>query len=198
SRRRAIGLAADRGAAGERAIDAVDFAESAALDHLDDTPVGGAVVVDMVAHLGDAIVLARGGDHGAAFADRVGERLLDEDVLAGAAGGDGGQGVPVVGRGDHDGVDIFDIEQLAEIVEFGGRLPLRFGYDIGGAIDVGAVNVADGGGSNVRLFEKLVEARRALPADPEEAHAGAVAGRGWGGAHRRGVDGGTAGEGGTY
>ena len=43
-------------------------------------------------------------DHVEAFVDLVAHRLLDVDVLAGLAGMDGHQGVPVVGRADDDGV----------------------------------------------------------------------------------------------
>ena len=41
-------------------------------------------------------------DHAPAFADVVADRLFDIDVLAGLHGPDGGQGVPVVRRGDAD------------------------------------------------------------------------------------------------
>ena len=47
----------------------------------------------------------RGLDHQPALADVVRTRLLDVDVLAGVGGEDRGRGVPVVRRGDPDGVD---------------------------------------------------------------------------------------------
>ena len=64
----------------------------------------------------DPVVLAGGLDHPPAFADVVADRLLDVDVLARLAGPDRGQGVPVVRRGDRDGVDVLVVEDLAEVL----------------------------------------------------------------------------------
>ena len=114
----------------------MDLAERAGLDHLHDAPVRRPIVVDVVAHLGDALVLERGGHHGAAFADGVGQRLLDEDVFAGLAGVDGGQRVPVVRRGHHHGVEIFALQQLAEIVELLGLVALRLFDGRRGGVEV--------------------------------------------------------------
>ena len=52
------------------------------------------------AGLADPVVLAGRLDDAPAFADVVADRLFDVDVLAGLHGPDGGQGVPVVRRGD--------------------------------------------------------------------------------------------------
>ena len=155
----------------------MDLAQRAGLNHLHDAPVGGPVVVDVVAHLRDALVLVRRGHHGAAFADGIGERLLDEDVLAGAAGVDEGQRVPVVGRPHHDGVEFLALQQLAEIVERLGLAPLRFFDRGGGAIEVRLVQIADGGGVHVRLPHELVEPRGALAAESDEADLNLVARR---------------------
>ena len=43
------------------------------------------------------------------------ERLLDVDVLAGLAGHDGRQRVPVIGRADDDRVDVLAVEHAAEV-----------------------------------------------------------------------------------
>ena len=48
------------------------------------------------------------------------------DVLAGLAGVDGLQGVPVVRRADDDGVDVLAVEQLAVVVCTCGGLPPIF------------------------------------------------------------------------
>ena len=53
--------------------------------------------------------------------DAVGQRLLAIDVLAGLAGQDGDDRVPVVGRGDDDRVDVLAIEDLAEVAVGLGR-----------------------------------------------------------------------------
>ena len=71
------------------------------------------------ADLDDPVVLPRRLDHRPALDDRHRQRLLDVDVLARVAGGDHLDGVPVVGRGDHDGVDILAIEDRAEILDAG-------------------------------------------------------------------------------
>ena len=164
-RRRGVGGLADgRGAGDQRAIDATDFAERAGADDLHDAAVGGAIVVDVVPHLGDALVLERGSHHGAAFADGVGERLLDEDVLARLAGVDGGQGVPVVRRGHHHGVEIFALQKLAEIVELLGLVPLRLLDGRGGGIEVRLIEIADRRGDHVGMPHELVEARCSLAA----------------------------------
>ena len=73
----------------------------------------------LVAHLRDDLVLPGGLGHGAAFGDRVGQRLLAVDVLALLHGRDGRDRVVMVGRGDHHGVDplVQLVEHLAEVAE---------------------------------------------------------------------------------
>ena len=67
------------------------------------------------AHLDDAVVRRAAFDHHAAFADRQRERLLDVDVLAGLAGHDRRQRMPVIGRADDDGIDVVAVEHAAEV-----------------------------------------------------------------------------------
>ncbi len=71
--------------------------------------------------------------HLAALMDAVGQRLFAEDVLAALHGGDGGDSVVVVGRGDHHGVDLLLqlVEHLAEIAKL-----LRLGMVVEGAFDI--------------------------------------------------------------
>src|SRR5262249_13754021 len=59
--------------------------------------------------LADAAVLARRLHDAPAFADIVAHRLLDVHILARLHGPDGGQRVPVIGRGDEHGGDGFVI-----------------------------------------------------------------------------------------
>ena len=75
------------------------------------------VAAALGAGLDDPVVLPRGLDDPPAFADVVADRLLDVDVLAGLAGPDRRQGVPVVGRGDRDGVDRLVVEQAADVLD---------------------------------------------------------------------------------
>ncbi len=75
------------------------------------------------AHLHHALVGGRRLQHPVAFAHHVRQRLLDVDVLARGARQDRHERVPVVGRRDHDGVDVGPVEQLAEVLVRRGRVP---------------------------------------------------------------------------
>jgi hypothetical protein len=79
-----------------------------------DTLVG----VALIAHLGDAPLAGRQFGQGAGLAQRVGERLLDEDVLAEVDRHAGGGEVDVVGSGDAHRVDpvAHFLEHLAEVL----------------------------------------------------------------------------------
>ena len=73
------------------------------------------------------------------------DRLLDVDVFAGLHRPDGGQGVPVIRRGDGDGINRFVVEYLAEVLfELGGLVLLLFGKGHSRANDR-LVSVANGG-----------------------------------------------------
>ena len=69
------------------------------------------------AHLHDALVLARRGQHRLPFGDVHADRLLNVDVGAGLRRLDHRQRVPVIGRGDEDDVEILLREHLAIIAE---------------------------------------------------------------------------------
>ena len=62
------------------------------------------------------LVARRRLDHLAAFPHGVRRRLLDEHVLAGLEPPDGGERVPVIGRGDDDGVDVLVVEDAAQVL----------------------------------------------------------------------------------
>ena len=68
------------------------------------------------ADLHDLVVPRRRLDHLAAFPHRVRRGLLDVDVLAGLERPDGGERVPVVRRGDDDGVDVLVVEHAPQIL----------------------------------------------------------------------------------
>ncbi len=61
------------------------------------------------------LVLARGGEHGLAFADIDTDGFLHVDVGAGFDGGDHGESMPMIGRGDENDVEIFLLQHLAVI-----------------------------------------------------------------------------------
>src|SRR5579871_6962598 len=62
-----------------------------------------------------AVVLLHGTHELAAFKPVVRARLLHVNIFAGLAGPDRNERVPVIGRGDGDGVNIFVLEQLADV-----------------------------------------------------------------------------------
>src|SRR5207248_7879713 len=87
--------------------------------------------------LDDPAVAAGGLDGDPALVDVVAARLLDVDVLAGLAGPDGHQGVPVVRRGDRDRIDVLVLEHPADVLHGPGRLAAG-GLDALGGRAVGA------------------------------------------------------------
>ena len=82
-----------------------------------------AAVLETALH--DALVFARRLDHLLAFPAVVCGRFLDVDVLAGLAGPDGRQGMPVIGSGRDDGVDRLVVQGLAEILDDLGWFSLQ-------------------------------------------------------------------------
>src|SRR5262245_22347826 len=76
-----------------------------------------AVAAALVAHLDVALVLAGGGDEQLPLARVVAAGLLDVHVLAGLAGEDGHDRVPVVARGDGDPVNFLVVQDAAEIAD---------------------------------------------------------------------------------
>jgi hypothetical protein len=117
----------------------------------------------------------------------VGERLLAVDVLAGPQGGEGDDRVPVVGRRDHDGVDVLSGDELAEVVVGPaagepGRGPRRVElvHPRPGGLTTGRVDVADGDDAHALLVEKGPQEAPRLDAHPDEADAEPVARRGAG------------------
>ena len=118
---RAIGLVPDRATRlVAEPLGHVDLAELARAQKRDGV-LNALVAAALRAGLDDALVLSRGLDHAPAFADVVADGLLDIDVLAGLARPDRRQRVPVVGRGDRDGVDRLVVEQAANVLNDLGR-----------------------------------------------------------------------------
>ena len=102
-------------ALGAADLDVLELAD-VAVEHQFAAEQHSRVVPLLRAVLEDDPVAIDGLDHGPAFGDGPAERLLTIDVLAGLGGGDGDQGVPVVGRGDVDGVHVVAGKDLAEVV----------------------------------------------------------------------------------
>src|SRR5262245_13227616 len=87
--------------------------------------------------LDDAVVLASGLDSDTALVDVVAARLFHVDVLAGLAGPDGHQRMPVVRRGDGHNVDVLVFEDLTNVL-FGFGLLASLAFDLLDPVGEGA------------------------------------------------------------
>ena len=168
----------------------------------------------LIAHLHDAIVLARRLDHQPTLAQIVRGRLLDVDVLAGATGPDGRRGVPVVRSGNRQGRHRLVIESAAEVL-FDLRLfrltLLQLVERLGDDVAVGIADVGDFHVLKSRKAGKMPEAAAVNTHDgQDDLFIGTIGGAGVGGgresnggsgeeiaAVRRG-HGGTSWDGGAY
>ncbi len=119
------------------------------------------------------LYLLRSAHHGSPFGDAVRQRLFAIDVLAGLAGEDRGYCVPVVGGGDHDGVDVLAVKHAPKVaiaVRRASRRLLR-------PAQVRLENVAHRADRNVRELVELVQQPRAHSAHTDEAQHDLLAGR---------------------
>ena len=160
-------------------LDQADLAELA----LADDPVAGLDQVRRAAalraDLHDPLVLARRGEHGLALDHVDADRLLHVDVGPGLDGGDHRQGVPVVGRGDQDDVEVLLLEHLA-VVGVGARLLLRGlprGDHLGGLGQHLLVDVAQRDDLDRRDLDQPEQVALAVPAAADQADALGCRGR---------------------
>ena len=118
--------------------------------------------------LDDAVVFAGGFDALAAFEDVVAAGFLDVDVFAGLASPDGDEGVPVVGGGDGDGVDVFVFQELADVSvggDFGGVVFFQLGNS---AADDVVINVAESGDANAGDASESVDVGASASVDADD------------------------------
>src|SRR5882762_8546644 len=166
----------------------IDFADDAVVQHLHsfDLVIGSAA---LHADLHHAVVFARRLHHLAAFPDFVAGGLLDVNVFAGLAGPDGGEGMPVIARGDGDRVDIFVFEKLADVLISFLRLVtgelVSEGY---GALDLRLVDIANTGNARLRQFGVAGDVVAAAAAYADHGDVDAIVGapRGHAGGHGNG------------
>ena len=122
------------------------------------------------AHLNDPPMLARRGQHGLGLGHIHADRLLDVDIGPGLHGGDHRQGVPVVGRGDQDDIEVFLLEHLA-VVGVGPRFLFR-GLarrdDFGGLGQHLLVDVAQGDDLDRGHLEEPEQIDLAIPARADQ------------------------------
>ena len=148
----------------------VDIADGAVAQMMNGFEHAG-IGARLAAVLANAIVLFYGADELAAFKGVVRAGFFDVDIFAGLAGPDGHERVPVIGRGDGDGVDIFVFEQLAN-VDVGFRLGQAHLFDFADALagDV-FVDVADGDDFCSRDMRKAVDVIVAAAAHSADGYA---------------------------
>ena len=124
----------------------------------------------MRAHLDHASRLARSLDHPLAFVDVVAGGLLHVNVFACLARPDGGQRVPVIRRGDRDGVDVL-------IGEYGAHIGIALGllaglfFDVrGGSLERRLVDVAQRSDAALRQLDVFVHVGCAAASQPDYRH----------------------------
>jgi len=146
------------------AVDGDDFAKLAGLHEfhgLANADTGGAA---LGAGLDDLLVFAGGVHELAAFPDVVGDGFLDVNILARLHGPDGSEGMPVIGRGDGDDVDVLVFEHLPD-VGVSGDFDALLVLGIHALAEDGVVHVAEGGETDAGILQAAEGADvRAAPA----------------------------------
>ena len=164
-------------AAREEEVALVDVADDAGVEEFDSFAEGSPPAA-LGSAGGDAVVFAGGFDELGAFEDVVGDGLFDVNVFAGLHGPDGGEGVPVVGGGDGDGVDGFVIEGAAHVGVEEGALA-GFGKDfLGGGFGAGTIDFDEGCDFDVGDGEEFRDVSGAAATDADDGDAEAVIGLG--------------------
>jgi hypothetical protein len=120
------------------------------------------------ADLYDAVVLASGANNLLAFPMIVRKRLFDVHVFATFAGPDCRQCVPVVARGDNDGIDLVVLRIVEHFPHVGiGRRAVMLFRGFPEPLGIG---IAQRGDSNVFQRAKMLEQFLAAPTAPDETH----------------------------
>ncbi len=133
-------------------------------------------------HLHDALVTLRGLKHGAALVNGRGERLLDIDILPGLAGQHGGQGMPVVGRGNEHHIHVLAVEHAAEVLHRVRLLAAPLLANLHALGDLRIVHVADDDTIHLGVEEEAFEVALTHAAAADQAEPDFAVGRRFGGA----------------
>ena len=130
------------------------------------------------AGLENLVVPSNGFDQDFAFVNRQ-RRFLALNVLARANRHDADERVPMIRRGDHNGIDVSAVEKLAKVLERCAiMIPVMLIHHLFGAAQMAAVNVAHGKNSGIGLFQigpKIPT--RAVTTGADEANCDLLAGR---------------------
>ena len=136
-------------------------------------------------------------DHLFPFPNVVRNRFFDIDIPAALHTPHGGQGVPMIGRGNGNRIDIFALQQFANIGVSGHCCAvLRAPLDPG--IEHGAVNVAQGRQAHAGDFAPFFNVVLPAPVESDHRHANVLIGPGHLGPGTRGQTECAGGEGGLF
>ena len=164
----------------EGAFDALNLADDAVADEID----GGSKLAAGALHgagLKDAAMLVHSVDDFDGFVDVVREGLFAVHVFAVAQCGEHGDGVPVVGSGDADRVDVLAAGDFTEVVVAFAILVLVAVVDaLDGVIAPSGVDIAHGEHLGI-LAEEVAQEASTLLAHADEAHGDPVVGAPCGG-----------------
>ena len=120
--------------------------------------------------LNDPLVLAGRFDHLAAFPDRQRDVLLDIHVLAGLAGPNSRQRVPLFGRGDDNALHLLVVQNRAEINHVPACRGLQFGQFSHGRFSAGILDVAHVLDLDVRHLDHFADHVHPSPAGAHQGH----------------------------
>ncbi len=153
----------------------VDIADGAVADVTDGFEHAG-IGARLAAMLANAVVLFYGADELAAFEPVVRARLFDVDVFRGLAAPDGDERMPMIWRGNGDGIDILVFEELANV-------DIRFGpgqahfFDAAEALVQNVfIDVAKSGELDSRDVRKAADVILAAAADSANGDADTIVG----------------------
>jgi hypothetical protein len=116
------------------------------------------------AELHHPVVFPRRLHHDPAFPDVVTERFFHINILASLAGLDGGNGVPMIGRGNYDRIHVFEFEQLAVILE-----DPEFRQGLLGTVELLLRGVGAGDHAHVVHFHELFKMIKTASTQADEA-----------------------------
>ena len=177
---------AARGGGGSPDVDVLELADAAVADKGAGEPKDARGAL-LGAELKNAFLAMDFLSQGPVFGEVEAHGLFEIDILAGADGGQGGEHVPVIGRGDENGVNVLTSEQLAEVGVGGAVFVLVVLIDaVAGLFEVLFHDVADGDDPGVFLVQEIAHVPLPLRADADAADDNAAAGRDVAGPAKRG------------
>jgi hypothetical protein len=119
--------------------------------------------------LNDALEAARRIDGHSAFVNVVAARLFNIDILSRLAGPDGHQRMPVIGRGDRDGIEVLVIERLANVGDHRWLISAVFDFGLGPHFEQARVGIDQVGDFYILHLRPLADVRSAAAVDAGHA-----------------------------